>query len=249
MDEKIQRFLSKADWQSLLQSRPVRHLVHRQFIKKVHFQPDPEALTPCELLPSEDVRSSHLLQLQKQARYKALKERLATLAQPKASPKADLAVQKWSWAETADNSVGPGQYETRLDLTKPCHLSTKPNHPIPVIRKSTSVGRARERDLLSPARPLPDSREKGDLSKAERSSMRRTGGRQSFSRSQGRVFDLKSPLNLPDVGSYSPLLVPSQKYRYSVPKSVRKFNISRCILHSDSLLNEKFNSMFLSFQS
>lgn len=243
MDERVQRFLSKADWQSLLYSRPVRQLIRRQYLKKVHFQPSEEVPTPSEQ-PIDASPTQRLIHLQKRARYKALQERLATLALPKASPKAGLAGQKWSWADTEENCVGPGQYEVGLDLAKPCPLSTKPNHPVPIIRKSKSVGRAKEREAST---ALPNYREKDDFPRAERSPTRKSGARQSFSRSQGRVFDLKSPLNQPDVGSYYPALIPSQKYRYSVPKSVRKFNISRCISHSDSLLSEKFNSVFSLF--
>lgn len=243
MDERVQRFLSKEEWQSLLQSKPAQILVRRSISKRVHFQETTETPLPYEL-PMEDPHF-RLIQL-KRMRYKAFKQRLTALAMPKASPKAELAVQKWSWAETTENSIGPGQYETRLDLTKPCVVSTKPNHPIPVIRKMSSVGRHRE-----PPTPLKSiSTEPKDQiasPKPERSSTAgRIRPRQSFSRSQGRLFDLKNPSILPDIGSYSPTLIPSQKHRYSVPKSLRKFNISRCIYYADSLLNEKFNSVFQS---
>lgn len=243
MDERVQRFLSKEEWQSLLQSKPTRQLVHRSIIKRVQFQDTKEDPLPYEL-PTEDP-NLHQVQL-KRMRYKAFKKRLTALAMPKASPKAETTMQKWSWAETTENSIGPGQYETRLDLSKPCIISTKPNHPIPVIRKFTSVGRHRE--LPTPIKSVSTEQKDQIASpKPERSSTAgRVIPRQSFSRSQGRLFDLKNPAILPDIGSYSPSLIPSQKHRYSVPKSLRKFNISRCISHSDSLLNEKFNSVFQS---
>lgn len=246
MDDHVKRFLSKQEWRSLVESKPVQLLVQHSLLKRVQFMEDKQESLPSEG-PAETETSSNLVDQQKIARYKALKGRLKVLAQPKVSPKLGVTRAKWSWADETDNPIGPGQYEVRLDIAKPSRLSTIPNRPVPVIRQSTSVGRSRDKwksTLLSPKvssiSPLNDPRP----STVHRS-RKELSSRPSFSRSQGRLFDFRRSLFSPDAGSYTPTFVPSQKNRFSVPKSTRKFNISRCNHHSDSLLNAKFNSVFL----
>lgn len=246
MDDRVQRFLSKQDWASLLQQQPAKTttlLKTRPSLRKVHFEEDDQQSSLHSRLQLEEAEAKEKAErMLRRERYQTVQQRLRALSQPKKTG-SDLE-EEWL--------VGPANYDTRLDLSRPCFVSTRPSCPTPVIRQpSEAKGKG------SPSRlDRSITSEENTVKQQERSvSVSRLGkkNKEGLTRRKGsmgrdserRVLEMFGFTHFPDLRNYTPTPVQSQKHKYSIPKSHKKFSIKKSKPHSVSQLSQHFNTLFL----
>ena len=267
--DRVERFLSKADWTSLFTPKPApqKPTVRRLATRRVTFEDTKDATAfPHDHTTDEEIdMKAKMLEIeQRKAKYAALRARLKSLSQPKPMTRTNKGGENWD-----DIDVGPADYDTRLDIAKPSFLSTRPNNPAPKIRKLTGGSR-----LTSPGRDAtfhvhprlvtksetPTTQPSGKLTPKRSSSMCKSrrlkkaekmsgsfGGRK---RSLCRESDSSQRLEFmgvvifPDIRNYTPTPIETHKGKYSIPKSQKRFNIRKCNRYTDSVANQRFNTMF-----
>ena len=248
MDDRVQRFLSKKDWVSLLQPRPERTkplFMTRPSIRKVHFEEDDQQSPSFLQLQQEenDAKARAARELQRQ-RYETLQKRIQALSQPK----------KVGSETEEETDVGPANYDTRLDLSRPCFVSTRPNFPTAVIRKpsiskrnTATPNRLETTTTYSDATTVKVQERSVSVSRLGKKNKEETCRRKgSLGReSEGRALDLFGCTHLPDLRNYTPTPLGSQKGKYSIPKSNKKFSIKKRNFQTVSQLSQHFNSLFL----
>ena len=260
--EKLQRFISRQDWISLLAPAPRPHYPKLTNGGVWHdlknIQTELSDMT--EELESLKLKGAQIFdlpglkaQLRKRHQSKLHRKRLKELSQPKASPKPEIGA-KWTWAEPMDQEAGPGDYEVRLDLSKPSFESNRPKQPIPIIKDFKRSDKAfsckeeieRRKGLDSPACTIYTPNNAFIM----RSPSRVIIAGRSASHSRLRPVlesdeDSRHLLRHNIRASHQRDPSPFPKGSYSIPKSPRKFDIRKCMLHIDSLQNRAFNLSFV----
>lgn len=246
MDDRVQRFLSKQDWASLLQPQSVKpksQLKTRASLRKVHFEEDDQQSSLQSRLQLEEAEAKEKAERTlRRERYQTMQQRLQALSQPK---KIDSELEE-EWL------VGPANYDTRLDLSRPCFVSTRPSCPTPVIRQPIGAkgkGSPNRLDTTTTSEEITVKQQErsasvsrlGKKSKEEPTRRKGSMGRDS----ERRVLELFGLTHFPDLRNYTPTPVQSQKGKYSIPKSHKKFSIKKSNTHPVSQLSQHFNTLFL----
>lgn len=260
--EKVQRFISRQDWMSLLTPPPRPQYPKLtnggvwHDLKKIQT----ELSDMSEELESLKLKGAQVFdlpglkeQLRKRQQRKLHRKRLRELSQPKPPPKPELG-GKWTWAEPMDQEAGPGDYEVRLDLSRPSFESNRPKQPFPIIKDFKRSDKAfsckeeieRRKGLDSPACTIYTP----NLALILRSPSRVFISGRSASHSRLRPVlesdeDSRHLLRHHIRTSQHRDPSPSSKASYSIPKSPRKLDIRKCTSHTGSFQNRLFNHSFV----
>ncbi len=247
MDDRVQRFLSKADWVSLLQPHPAKPkslLKTRPSMRKVHFEEDDhEELLLSRLQQEEAEARDRAERALRRQRYQTTQQRLRELAQPKKI--GSESDDEWV--------VGPANYDTRLDLSRPCFVSTRPSCHTPVIRqpvcpKHSSSPNRLDATINSEETVVKPQGRSTSMSRLSKKSKEEPPNRRKGSMgrdSERRMLELFGFAHFPDLRNYTPTPVQSQKGKYSIPKSSKKYSIKKSNCYSVSQVSQHFNTLFL----
>ena len=235
MEDRVKRFLSGADWKSLWASPPPKPAPLRPSIRHIQQEAAQAFSSPDTSAPLSPVSARLKAVEEQRAKHKAFRRRLLVLATP--TPRRNEESDE-------DWPVGPADYDTRLELGKPCYLSNRPKCPSFTISKITVRPARVKRRSPKPAPELLSA----PLYRTEVRSFSNPRARKPSLSPRKASFDWKASLRhvseLCDPRDYTPSPPRSYKGLYSIPKSGKRFNIRKCKTQADSEVNHKFNEIF-----
>lgn len=220
MEDRVKRFLSGADWRSLWAPVAKKPPPFRINIRQIQLDAARSPTSASHMSPlSPATAKLKMIQLKK-AKIQAIRRRIGELATPKS----------YSQDNSEDDCmVGPADYDTRLELGRPCYLSNRPTNPAFSMNKLTPRPVLAKQTTRLPLSIRTHAEKKSNIRSFSIPRVRQHSLTRSPKRHRTEWKEsLRREISLSDTRDYTPTPLPSYRGQYSIPKANRRLNIRKC---------------------